>query len=227
MKKTHLITAIAFLLAVQAANADFNIPLTTDSWDVFGADRFGSPNTPNLIQSLDGIGYTGSGYRSTSVLSSKAQWDLTNATVYLKWQANGGGTFMTLSPEFRQQNVYGYVPEPYYGGSFSTGNQWGSTTLIANNTWYYSRITFDAVKGLTGVTATQNYDDHGGAIVQSYSRYGPFSPTDLAALQHAHVGVESVDMYAGTSAWAKVGEARIVKPSVPGVNVGHPVPGEK
>ena len=189
------------------------IPLTADSWDLFGWPGFGQPDfIATMTQAPDGIQFSGSGYRSTSVLSSKAQWDLTNATVYLKWQANGGGSFMAISPAFYPQNEYEYESSAYYGGSFSTGNQWGGTIVISENTWYYSRITFDA-GWWSRVTATQNYDNQGGTIVQSYPASGPFSPTDLAALQHAHLGLELVDMYAGTSAWAKVGEALVLRPA--------------
>jgi hypothetical protein len=215
MKNAHLITVMAFLLAVQVANADFNIPLTSDSWDLFGWPAPGRTDyNPILTQAPDGIQFSGSGYRGNSVLETKAQWDLTNATVYLKWQANGAGTFMAISPIFYPQNEYEYEYDSinYNVGSFSTGNQYGSTTLISENTWYYSRITFDAVNGAFGVTATQNYDNHGGAIVQSYSRYGPFSQTDLDNLQHLHLGLGLSDMYAGTSAWAKIGEAYVVTP---------------
>ncbi|GEM_PF-6016204 len=211
--------------SARAANTGV-IPLTADSWDLFGWPGFGQPDfIATLTQAPDGIQFSGSGFRSTSILSSKAQWDLTNATVYLKWQANGGGTFMAISPSFNPQNTYGtydasgysyeFFSSSYYGGSFSTGNQWGGTLLISDNTWYYSRLTFDAIKGVYGATATQNYDNYGGAIVQSWSAYGPLSPTDLGNLQHAHVGLELVDMYAGTSAWGEVGEARVDVQSVP------------
>jgi hypothetical protein len=216
MKNARLIILTAILLAMQAMTVStvcgntVTIPLTVDYWDLFG---YPTGASPTMTQASDGIQFFGSGYRWDSALSSKAQWDLTHATVYLKWQANGAGLFMAVSPSFWLQNEFDL--NTYYGGSFSTGNQYGSTTLISENTWYYSRITFDPVNGVTGVTATQNYDDQGGAIVQRYLCYAPSSQNDLANLQHVHVGLELADMYGGARSWAKIGEIQIVNTPEP------------
>jgi hypothetical protein len=49
----------------------------------------------------------------------------------------------------------------------------------------------------------------GGEIIQSYP-FSPIAPNDLQNFQHIHLGLELDDVYAGTSAWAEIGEAMVV-----------------
>jgi hypothetical protein len=112
---------------------------------------------------------------------TKNEMGIKDKTMYFKWKANGGGDFSAFVFQLKYDPTKTDSDPPVQNVdfvAFSTKNAISYTTLISNDTWYYTRIR--AVPGTDkyqSITATGNYDNSGGTIlvtkeVNVYTKHG-------------------------------------------------------
>jgi hypothetical protein len=157
-----------------------------------GLKAYGQPN------SRDGIG-----------IHPINKYDMMNKTLYCKWKINGAGQYcnggftIMLDDSLPATNVYGASSPDFVGFVFvTTSYSSNGSTLIQDDFWYYTRVTITST-GFTSTTATTNYDNSGGTVIQTLSNN--VSATTLVGKPVLGVG----DTYAGSSAYTVIAEFRI------------------
>jgi hypothetical protein len=127
------------------------------------------PTTGVFEKTSTGLLIYGTGYRSNIrlQLSPIASFPLYNKTIYLKWKANGNGSFMGTGAHLWRDSTYTDVFRDgnTYTGKFTTGYSYDGSYAITDNMWYFTRILI-ALNKVTTITATGNYDNSGGEVIQ-------------------------------------------------------------
>ena len=152
----------------------------------------------------DGLQCNGSGSRLGNTISSKDCYDLTGAGIYVKWKPHGHGTYMAVTPRIEPLGVE--------AGFFTTHHSYSGSTVVAENTWYFSRFQFTGDSLCTVVTCTGNYDDAGGTLFKTTVT----NTAIRAALVKANnftLGIH--DNYGGTNAYVVLGELKTTAQKVP------------
>ena len=134
---------------------------------------------------------------------SKTSYNLTEATLYFKWMANGGGTYMGVSgePEWISREEL-YRPATY--GWLTTSWSYGGSTVISDNTWYYTTLQINPDHTYTTSTATNGYND---GILRTDT--GSITEADWARLSNISIASQLGDNYGSTSAWMILGEVKL------------------
>jgi hypothetical protein len=99
-------------------------------------------------------------------------------------------------------NDYRYSPA--YFGSLTTAWSFGGSTVIADNTWYYSTVQINPDHTYSATTADKGYNNN---IIRTDT--GSISDTDWANLSNMGIFASLKDNYGGTSAWVVLGEAKL------------------
>lgn len=179
-----------------------NIPLEFANWKCYigSTQQYVSPATGVYEKVADGLKIYGSGYRGGAILhpTPLSQYPIANKTIYIKWKANGGGNFMGVWPSIFTDSVAWTTP--YYPANLTTHHSYLNSYVITDDLWYYTRYILTSTS-YTATTATGNYDNLGGTVVQ----------TKTASLDHnyKYFFFGLWDTYAGTTPYAILGEARI------------------
>jgi hypothetical protein len=147
------------------------IPLTVSSWRlwIFNVPPFYAPPGIGVFEeTAEGLKFYESVWRGGAIIFTNSDYPFAGKTLYAKLKFNGGATFgdagigisfsCTTEPCGYERLV-----------NLSTGNSYNGSTRISDNTWYFVRSAINS-SGFISVTATGNYDDQGGTIVQTYSR---------------------------------------------------------
>jgi hypothetical protein len=221
MKKLKLILIPTVLFALVISNTGCkkeknsnNVPQTTDSivvkmdasdWDYYGTstEKYYVP-TPGIFEiTNEGVKGFGQISRYGAFLVTRDGFDVNNRTVYMKWKGNNANQFSGFAISLTNS---GYI----YSGSgltnftdlslCSTPTTFGGSAVVANNTWHYTTVTV-ANNQFTTKTATGNYADKGGTIVENKS--GSLIKTK------GSISLRVGDPYAGNSAYVIVGELKI------------------
>jgi hypothetical protein len=112
---------------------------------------------------------------------TKNEMGIQGKTIYVKWKANGAGDFAAYVIQLKYDPSKTDSEPPVQNvdlASFSSKNAIATTTLIVNDTWYYTRISPAATADkYQVVTATNNYDNKGGSVlvtkeVSVYTKHG-------------------------------------------------------
>jgi hypothetical protein len=189
---------------IEPAPQPTTLPLSNMNWvcSYIHSDGFGYVNpAPGVFESVtEGLKIYGTGYRGGALIHPVplAQYPIANKTLYFKWKANGGGDFMGIFPMvFTDSNSW---ITPYYMTNLTTDHIYLDSYLITEDMWYYTRIIMGSTTYIA-TTATGNYDNSGGTVVQ----------TKTANLDHDYMCIyfSIVDCYASTAAYAVLGEVRI------------------
>jgi hypothetical protein len=157
------------IICVDTTEKELRLPMSTAQWDCFDEDSrtFKTPGEYVFDSTGEGLKFYGSEYRAGSRISFHDQLDLANKTVYIKWKPNGNNNFT----DFR---VSIYYDKEAYGGdgtkrtdltSCSTHNVYNHSSFVSDNTWYYTRLEFKK-DNVLAVTASRNYDDSKGKVIQ-------------------------------------------------------------
>jgi hypothetical protein len=178
------------------------LPLSSMNWACysFTNSRYIKPAAGVFETVSEGLKIYGTEYRSTSTIHPVplSQYPIANKTLYFKWKANGGGGFMGVFPNIFTDSV-SWI-SPYYPTNLTTHHSYLDSYVITEDMWYYTRIIVGSTT-YTATTATGNYDNAGGTVVQ----------TKTAALDHdyKYLCFGPTDCYAGTAAYVILGEVRI------------------
>ncbi len=166
------------------------------------------PLPDNRLESSNGeLVFYGHEYRGAFSTAPQVLFDFTNATLYAKWKANGpSGNYMgvgfLLAPS--TTSLTGWTGTQSTG--FTTNNSFGGSVVVPDDTWIYTRVTFDG-DGFDAYHAWNDYDDAGGTLFDSETKTG------LTSLELRPVFNLS-DNYGGTSARINVGEVSTDAPLV-------------
>ena len=148
------------------------IPLSFTAWKLWIADAppFYAPPAANVFEETgEGLKFYESVARGGAEIFTKSDYSFAGRTLYAKVKFNGGGTFgdagigISFSCAIEPCNAEHLV-------KLSTGNSYNGSTVIKDNVWYFVRSVISTT-GYISVTATGNYDDQGGATVQTYQGY--------------------------------------------------------
>jgi hypothetical protein len=203
-KRDH--TAIDFSLS-QIDSITFSvptqgIPLELVNWKCLTflpAFHYLSPAQGVYEKVSDGLKIYGNGYRVGEEIHPvpTSQYPIANKTIYLKWKANGGGDFMGVGVTFYADTIsWLWKGHPM---NLTTHHSYDGSVVITEGLWYYTRVVV-TTNLATGTTATGNYDNYGGTVIQTLS---------ISLMQPAMFTFGLWDTYAGTSPYAILGEARI------------------
>lgn len=143
-----------------------------------------------------GICFWSPGSRKAGYVHTRRAFEVRGKTIRIKWQANGKGGFMGCHP--------GVLPELQRNpraatevGYLSTGNAYGGSVKIREDTWYYTRIKVTSDGQYTAVTSAIDFDDKEGRTIQS--RTGKFSPGKQ------RIWMRQGDPHAGPGVWIIIG----------------------
>lgn len=207
---------ILLIATTGSAHASGDLPLGGYSWIYFSyaSSSYRDAGSGVFEQIGGGLKFFGSGYRQGAAMHTTTRIDLRGATLYLKWQAHGAGSYMGLLPEV----VYGTAPTysnavPLASRSMTTHHSYQGSLVVADDTWYYTRASFGS-GSVSGATALGTYDDRGGAIIDNF---GQSTSVDLSSVQPILL---MNDNYGGTSAFMILGEVR-VEGAAPRAAFGH------
>ena len=147
-------------------------------------------------ETAEGLQVNGSGSRLPNAITSRDVYDLTGASVYIKWKPHGNANYMSAGPAINPFNVS--------AGPFTTHHSWAGSLVLTEDTWYYTRFQFTGNTTWAAVTCTGNYTDAGGTVFFTTSQ-----PTGALAswVSSANLTLQFSDNYGGTGAYVVLGEA--------------------
>ncbi len=151
----------------------------------------------------DGLKAFGDGYRMGTYVGTDEIFDVRGKTLYLKWEANGAGSFMTVNC-WINPNTSAYPPDDWLLSTqyFSTGNSFNGSKVISDDQWYFTRVVFSS-SSFTATTASGNYDDQGGNSIDTVTR------TPAGSLDAVHLAFGTSDTYGSISTYMVLGEFRL------------------
>ncbi len=196
-------TGLCLLSVIGVADAALiSVPMDLSSWSYYREGGGGG-----VEQSAGGIKFYGSGYRQGAAILANFAADFSNATVYIKWMANGGvgNSYMGVNPMVGNVDGSGWIG--YTWMDMTTHHSWTGSVVIPEDTWLYTRLDVNPDRTWRGVTATGNYDDLGGTVFNN-KVFGPMLQSDWHFVQTGRIGLVLGDNYSGTAAWMLVGEAK-------------------
>jgi len=185
-----------------ATNNPIVVSLTAGAWDYYGSSstRYYSPATGVFEFSSDGVKGYGETYRHGGYIVTRDNFDLNNKTLYMKWKTHNGGAFCTYAISlvyssyiYSDAGVHNFVDFNWC----SSPTVYSTTVLINNNTWYYTTVNVTNGQYITK-TATSNYADNGGAVVENR--------TNSISNTKGRISLCAGDAYASTAAYFVVGE---------------------
>ena len=168
------------------------------------------PTDPTRFFKTDSsvIGYCSTARQEYGLVSAQT-YDLTGRTVYIKWRSTGAGQFSTVHLFVSRDglivpdNQFSNTPDrlPYYMTNLSSVQTYNGSTVIADDAWYYTRISITATNYST-VTASNDYDDKGGTVVES--KNGPLLNSAIGT-----IGIYDLDPYGGPQCRKEIREVTI------------------
>ncbi|MCA9731128.1 hypothetical protein KC799_03305 [candidate division KSB1 bacterium] len=90
--------------------------------------------------------------------------------IYLKWKTEDNGTFMSVILYLLSDTTSFSSMFPLL--NLTTEYAAEGSTVITDNTWYYTRVEFHNNE-ITSITSIEKYDDNGGLIIQNVSTIIP------------------------------------------------------
>ncbi|MBF0538355.1 MAG: VCBS repeat-containing protein [Nitrospirae bacterium] len=201
LKIKGLGSVIVLLLTILVTDANAGnviVPVTLDNWT-----GYSQSGNVSVSATGDGIQVNGYGKNQGALERTVNPYDFTASQVYIKWKAHGAGYMNAVV------GIGDTTSNVIVNGNTSTVRSVSGSTIIADDTWYYTRIRFsnDSTAYLT-VTATGNYDDSDNSTVFMNTN-GTIS--NKAAFQNGVVYASISDNEGGTDAYIVIGEAKIIK----------------
>jgi hypothetical protein len=196
------------VIAGQTTIVDFSLypsmtlPLSNINWVCWShvLQNYVYPAPGVFEPDSEGLKIYGTGFRNGAYLlpSPISQYPIANKTFYFKWKANGGGNFMGVGPEIFTDSISRIFP--YYPTNLTTHHSYWGSYVITQDMWYYTRFIIDSTT-YTATTATGNYDNAGGTVVQTKT-----APLDN---DYRYFLFGIWDCYAGGAAYAILGDVHI------------------
>lgn len=180
-----------------------NIPTTNEYWA--GFEHHLEENI-DIEETDDGIRMNAVSPRLGGSLITNNSYNLVDKDVYVKWKANGGGSYAQFGVYTMSGLEHTATSTGGYGG-FSTGHSWSSSTVIASDVWYFTRYRINADKTYTANTCSEYHCDNNGVETRNSSGTIP----DEINMEALKIRVRISDPYAGSPVHVVVGEV-IIQP---------------
>lgn len=171
------------------------INLDLDSWETTSYDG----GIGVLEETAYGLKINAGGYRIGHQIATTDTYNLVDTTISITWQGYGDGSYAQFGiviPEL------GFSTGPY--GGFSTGWSWSGSTVISDNTWYYTVITINADKTYEIISSAGDYIYNGGNIIRTST--GTIDDDKWAIASNATIAANIRDPYHGTVDYMGVSE---------------------
>ena len=181
--------------------AQVDIPPVTANWN--------KAECGHWLETGEGLTIYGSGLNRGNSLLAKAARDFSDSETYLKWKVFGNNIFMSVD-----LGLAGTV-----SAQGSTGWSHNGSTLLSENTWYYTRLKIQPDRSFETVTALDNYDDQGGVVFDSDS--GTVDEADWPRVVNGLLRAGFFENYGGTAAYLVLGQATTNAPGI--ITVGQTV----
>lgn len=208
--------SLVFLICENAVAAS-KISVETTFWNLEPADyytgfEFGILRTdPSHTDSIEGLQFNGSGYRTGTKVYSIIEVDFSaGGEIYITWKPNGGkglfwgsrcsNCYMRVNfgiGWFDGKNLKNIVGAAD-GTSFTVNHSFAGSVHILPDIWYYSHITITDDQNYTAVTSVKNYDDRGGEAFLTTT--GFIQDEYWEHITNTHFYGESIDSYGAKNA---------------------------
>ncbi|TDH26433.1 hypothetical protein EXU57_10070 [Segetibacter sp. 3557_3] len=186
---------------------DTNFLMNARSWIGFSYQSLGliDSGASSYVTTPEGIRFRGQGYRLGTRIQTKSEIGIYNKTLYFKWKGNGGGQFAAFVVQLKYDPFTNDGQVPIQGvdlATFSVNGTVPGSTLIQNDTWYYTRV--------QPVTGTDNYQ-----VITAFGNYNHLGGNVIAMrtvpiyTKSGFLAVRMGDCYAGIAAFGVLGECRI------------------
>ena len=153
----------------------------------------------------EGLKGMGQAFRLGIRLQTISEVGIVNKNVYFKWKIAANGLFAAVVPQLKYDPTTNDGIPPIMGVDFAIFHVNGTlanSTLITENTWYYTRLS--PVAGTDNyqvVTSTGNYNNLGGTVISSKSI--------PVYTKSGYIAIRMGDNYGSTSANIILGECKI------------------
>lgn len=188
------------------------LPLNINNWKSVHFNSM-KPNTPAVFgisfsenkytRVQSGLKVNATTYRMGAWLVHRSTFNFANKEVYLKWKLNAQSDFTDIHAVLYtgKEDTETFMKEIKMLSYLSTRNQWGESVLIPyTDSWFYTRLVFTK-NSCTSYTATGNYDNNKGKLIQTYTKPVPVTT--------GRIGLGFGDVYSGNSSYFILGEATI------------------
>ena len=130
-------------------------------------------------------------------------YNFQNTTLQFQWKVNAtDNAYSAVNTGLQDPSIYHVYEDGYF---FTTNHSWDNSTVIANDTWLYTELSFNE----TGYTYSVSYQGYGQTdfLTGSYS----YSSTTWDSLADAHFWFSYGDVYKAGS-YYELAEAQIIQP---------------
>jgi hypothetical protein len=207
-KDTEVITKTD---TVYIRSIDTVFKMNAASWKAFSYQTLTiiDSGATSFFTTTDGVKMVGQGFRLGIRLQTLSEVGFVNKSVYWKWKVAGNGLFAAVVPQLKWDPTTGdgSTPNPGQGIDFDIFHVNGTlagSTLVTENTWYYTRMT--PVAGTDNyqiVTSTTNYNNQGGTVIST--------KTIPIYTKSGYIAIRLADNYGSTNANLILGECKINK----------------
>ena len=145
-------------------------------------------NCGNYATVSEGLKVNASSYRYGNVLGTKKVYDVKDSVTKMKWKANSS-SYAQFSPQIIS----------IASGNMTTSHSYAGSSVIQNDTWYYSTITVTGDKVST-VTSVNDYYQDGDNVIDSVEV--TLNENQMKLSQNGvQIGFNMGDTYASTAAY--------------------------
>ena len=165
-----------------------NIPLTLENWHKHYCG--------NWEEMEEGLKIYGTVYREGNRVRSNQIYNFIDSDTFIKSKVYNSGQFGSFN--------FGLANIVRFGGT--TSYSYNGSTVINENTWYFTRLRINPDKTYEVVTCTEDYDINGGTPFINKSGTLTDAQWDFAG--KTFIEANFGDQRAGTSAYQVIGEAK-------------------
>jgi hypothetical protein len=197
-------TKTSQLLNGATSGKDSSLPMELAYWQYYSEKdkSFKMPQTGRYVKTTEGLQVFAADTRAGARLSTNSEIYVNGKTAYIKWKFNGGGDFSDYKASLYYDKYSDGIHE-YQKADFlylTTKKVYNESALVAEDTWYYTRITFN--NGIViANTASKDYDNAGGEIIQTR--------TSSVPLHSGFLALRSYDNYVGSKSYFILGEYKL------------------
>ena len=194
---------------VQVRAVDTTFVMNAQSWNAFSYLTLAllDSGASTYQTTAEGVKMVGQSPRYGARLQTKSEFGFYNKVVYFKWKGSGGGQFAAFVPQIKY-DILSNDSDPQIQGVdlafFSVSGTATGSTLVQENTWYYTRmVPVAGTDTYQVITSTGNYNNAGGTVINT--RNVPlYTKSGYLALR---IG----DPFGGTNAYCIFGECKIAR----------------
>ena len=192
---------------VQVRAVDTSMVMDSKNWNLFSYLTLSlrDSGASTYYTTAEGVRFIGQASRYGSRIQTKTEFGFHGKTLYFKWKGGGGGQFAGFVPQIKY-DILSTDGAPQIQGVdlsiFSLPTTTAGSTVIQENTWYYTRVApVTGTDNYLVTTATGNYSNLGGAVV--------LTKTLPIYTKSGYLALRIGDTFAGSGSYAILGECKI------------------